>query len=84
MPEGQQNQKKQTSASAKARKKSFCGMGVWWKGAFYKKPPSSLLNKASYANFAPPTASEPPGGKAQKSVAYGAAKPQPTPDFWSR
>ena len=39
--------------------------------------------KSRFTGFGPPSASAPPGGKARKSVAYGAAKPRPTPDFRS-
>ena len=39
--------------------------------------------KSRFTGFGPPSAALPPGGKARKSVAYGAAKPRPTPDFRS-
>ena len=40
-------------------------------------------DKSRFTGFGPPSAALPPGGKARKSVAYGAAKPRPTPDFRS-
>ena len=49
---------------------------------FFKKGfPPQPDDKPRFAVFAPPTAAMPPGGKARKSVAYGAAKPRPAPDF---
>ena len=49
------------------------------KPGFY--PGSRFDDKPRCAGFAPPSAGDPPGGKARKSVAFGAAKPQPAPDF---
>ena len=51
-------------------------------GAGYGATPDNLM-PTPLRGFGPPSAALPPGGKARISVADGAAKPRPAPDFRS-